>query len=103
MAIAKATLTTSPAAVFTATGDTAITVINFCNTAASTDTAIDVYVVPSGDSADATTQIINQQSLVQQNSYIIDSEKYVLETGDAIYAAANDGSIVTAIVSTVAL
>lgn len=103
MAITQTVLTTSPGAVFTATADTAITVMTFCNTANSIDTAIDVYVVPNGGSAGASTQIINQQVLTQENSFIIDNEKYILETGDAIYAAANDGSIVTVTVSTVGL
>ena len=103
MAITQNTLTTSPAAIFTATGDTAITVITFCNSANSIDTAIDVYLVPSGSSAGASTQLINQLSLVQKNTFIMDTEKYVLENGDAIFAAANDGSIITATVSTVAL
>ena len=103
MAIQQTTLTGTPQAIFTATADTAITVINFCNTASSIDTALDVYVVPSGDSAGASTQIINQVSLTQTNTYVIDTEKYILENGDAIYAAANDAGIVTATVSTVGL
>ena len=103
MAIQQTTLTGTPQTIFTATADTAITVINFCNTASSVDTAIDVYVVPSGGSANASTQILNQVSLTQTNTYIIDTEKFILETGDAVFAAANDTGIVTATVSTVGL
>jgi hypothetical protein len=100
MAIQQTTLTTSPQAIFTASADTAVTVLNFCNTANSIDTAFDLYIVPSGGSADASTQTHNQVEITQTNTYVIDAERYILNTGDAIFAAANDAGIITATVST---
>jgi len=103
MAIQQTTLTTSPQSVFTASADTAVTIVNFCNTASSIDTAFDFYVIPSGESAGSGTQVLNQVELTQTNTYVIDSERFILESGDALFASANNDGIVTVTVSTIGL
>ena len=62
MALAQAQLTTSTAAIYTSTGNTATTVIFFCNTSASAVT-VDVYAVPNAGAASATTQLISELSI----------------------------------------
>ena len=102
MALAQAQLTTSTAAIYTSTGNTATTVIFFCNTSASAVT-VDVYAVPNAGAASATTQLISELSINGKDTYMLNLEKIVLANGDSIHAIASAGTAVTATVSHVGI
>jgi hypothetical protein len=102
MALAQAQLTTSTAAIYTSTGNTATTVIFFCNTSASAVT-VDVYAVPNAGAASATTQLISELSINGKDTYMLNLEKIVLANGDSIHAKASAGTAVTATVSHVGI
>jgi len=102
MAIAQAQLTTSNAAVYTSSGNTATTVVFFCNTSVSAVT-IDVYAVPNAGAAGTTTQLLDTISINAKDTYILNLEKIVLANGDMIQAKASAGTAVTATVSYVSI
>lgn len=102
MALAQAQLTTSTAAVYTSTGNSATTVIFFCNTSASAVT-VDCYAVPNAGSAADTTQLIKAVNINAADTYILNLEKIVLANGDSIHAKASAGTAVTATVSYVGI
>ena len=90
-------------AAFTAGADVAVTVIYITNKSAS-DGNVDVYVVPSAGSVSENFKIYNNLLIKAQDTYIIDSEKLILATGDKIYIAAPDSSAqFNATISTIGL
>lgn len=99
MAITNFQVTASLATpAFQATADTAVTVIYLCNVS-STDTAddavADVYVVPSYDGSTAPTddqKIYHTLKVRGSDTYVIDTEKLILENGDAIFIATPDSA-----------
>ena len=94
---------TTGSAAFTASADTAVTVIYITN---KTDNAgtVDVYVVPNGASVSANHLVYSQLSIQARDTYIIDTEKMILETGAKIYIAAPDSAAqFNATISTIGL
>jgi hypothetical protein len=83
--------TSTTTAAFTATGDVAVTVIYICNTSA-TDGDVDVYLVPNGATVGAQHLIYKNLIIRSNDTYIIDSEKLILGTGDRIFIAAPDSA-----------
>lgn len=78
-------------AAFTAAADVAVTVIYITNKS-NEDGNVDVYVVPSAGSVSENFKIYNNLTIRARDTYIIDSEKLILSTGDKIYIAAPDSS-----------
>jgi len=94
---------TTGSAAFTASADTAVTVIYITNKTDG-DGTVDVYVVPNGDSVSANHLIYSQLSVQARDTYIIDTEKMILETGAKIYIAAPDSAAqFNATISTIGL
>ena len=95
--------TTTATAAYTAAADVAITVIYVTNKS-NTDGNVNVYVVPSGGAVSENYKIYNNLIIRAQDTYIIDSEKLILASGDKIYIAAPDSSAqFNATISTIGL
>lgn len=90
------------AQIFLASGQQAITTMIFCNTSASSDSTLNVYVVPFGSNATPSTQIMKTVPVPAGETFVLDSERLILENGDAIYAQASVNNIITATVSSLA-
>ena len=91
---------------FSATADTAVTSIHLCNLT-SEDAVINIYLLPTDGSSTAPTEnnkIYNTLTIPATDTYIVDTEKLILDTGDAIWIETPDsaGSIV-ATISTIGL
>ena len=95
---------TATAAYNNTTGaEVAVTVIYICNTSA-TDGDVDVYLVPNGQSVGSQHLIYKNLIIRSNDTYIIDSEKLILGTGDKIYIAAPDSAgEFTATISTIGI
>ena len=81
-------------AAFTASADTAVTVIHICSKS-SADGTVNIYVVPSYDGSTAPTEnykLYNELSIEAKDTYIIDTEKMILGNGDKIYVQNVDSS-----------
>jgi hypothetical protein len=98
MSIINTSVTTTAAPIYTSSGNSATTVIHFCNYTNDGATA-NVWVVPNGSSADSSTIIYSNVSLTSQNTLVVDTEKLILGDGDAIYANVSADGKVTATVS----
>jgi len=90
---------TTTSRVFLASGQQAITTMVFCNTTISTNATVDVYVVPYGSNANAGTQIMKTLSLPATETFVLDTERLILENNDAVYAQASAPSTITVTVS----
>ena len=79
MAITQATLGTSSTTLYTSVGNTAITVISFCNTSAG-PVIFDLHVVPDGGTLAGTNIVYKTVSVAATDTYIIDTEFYMMWT-----------------------
>jgi len=88
---------------FEAFADTAVTVMYITNKTDGAGT-VDIYVVPSGDSVSANHLVYSQLSIQARDTYVVDTEKMILETGAKIYIAAPDSAAqFNATISTIGL
>jgi hypothetical protein len=100
MTIVVNSLTTSVGAIYSSTGNSAVTSLTLCNYSASNVTA-NLFVVPNSSSP-STNNIMLANLLIQSNdTYQIyaAAEKLLLGPGDAIYANAQISGTITAITS----
>jgi hypothetical protein len=98
----QVTANTSSAA-FTASANTAVTVIYITNKSLATGT-VNIYLVPNGQSVSENYKLYNNLSIGSQDTYIIDTEKLILESGDRIYIEAPDSAAqFNATISTIGL
>lgn len=102
MAIINTALTTTPASVYTSSGNNAVTTLHLCNYTASPVTA-NIYAVPSGGSASNATVIYSNVSITAYNTLIVYQEKFILGNGDALYANCSAANSVTATVSSIGI
>ena len=94
---------TTGAAACTASAETAVTTIHICNKTDG-DGTIDVYVVPNGGSVSANHLIYSQLTIKARDTYILDTEKMILESGAKIYIVAPDSAAqFNAMISTIGL
>jgi len=94
---------TTGSAAFTAGADTAVTVIYITNKT-DNDGTVDVYVTPNGVSVSANHLVYSQLTIKARDTYIIDTEKMILESGAKVYIAAPDSAAqFNATISTIGL
>lgn len=98
MAIQNTTLTTSAASIYTSSGNNVTSTIHLCNFTNAAVTA-NLFAVPSGGSAGNATIIYSNVSITAYNTLIINQEKFLLTTGDAVFANCSAANSITATVS----
>lgn len=103
MAIANTVLSTLDGNIFVSSGNSAITAIYLCNSAGAGTVTINLYAVPSGGTLGVTTQIYQNLSLTQGDTYVIDSEKLILENGDYLAGNCSANTSVVATVSSIGI
>lgn len=109
MAITQKTIDSVTAAndfLFKATADTAVTSIHLCNITEE-DATVNIYVLPDDGSTAGPTEnnkIYNNLTVQRTDTYIIDTEKMILSSGDKIFVQTADSSgQVIATISTIGL
>jgi hypothetical protein len=110
MAITNASIGTSTAAVYTSSGNNAITSIIVCNTAtfdpnnpATGQTNLYLYAIPSGGNASSpatNTKIVNGLPIPAGETVSLDQEKLVLSSGDMLVASSDSPANLVVTVST---
>ena len=100
MSISVANVTNTVTAVYTSSGNTAVTFMSLCNYSAGNVTA-NVYLVPSGDTAGNTNIVLSSLGLTAEDTYQLYSggEKLLFANGDSIQVDASDNNAVTVVVS----
>lgn len=94
--------TTSDTMVFEAVGQQVVTTVYLCNTSGSTVTA-NLYLVNGTDSSifvGPENQIYSNLELQSGNTYVMSTEKLILDDLNQIRVSANIGNAVTVTVST---
>ncbi len=100
MPIALGNVTSSAAAVYTSSGNTAITWLSICNYTAGNVLA-NVFVVPSGNSAGNLNCVLNSIEIAANDTYQLYAagEKILLSNGDSVQVSANANNAVTTVCS----
>ena len=100
MAITNSLLTTGSAAnVYVSSGSSAITAMYLCNIDTTART-FDIYVCPSGNTlTPASTRIYSGVQIQAGDTYVVDSEKLILSSGDMIKANTSGSSAIAMTVS----
>jgi hypothetical protein len=105
MAITNTRLTTTnPTTVFEAVGQQAITTIFLCNTTA-TPVSFNMFAINSDDSTGAAYEnmIYSAIELTANDTYVLDVEKLILDSGDLVDIEANVADCITVTVSSIAI
>jgi len=98
MSLQNASLSnSSPAAIYTSSGNNVISTMHICNNTNGTVYA-NVYMVPSGFSANSLTLIYGNISISAYNT-LITQEKFALGNGDAVYANVSSSTGVSSTIS----
>ena len=102
MALTNIILDTAPTELFTSTAGNinAVIVTYLCNTD-SNAVQFNLYAVPVGSLADATTLIYKEVNLAASDTYILDTEKLILDAGDGLWADATTTGVVVVTVNTI--
>ena len=114
MAITNSFIDATFTTVYTSTGDTAVTTMIFCNymdadnipgdaTLTDADTFLDLHIVPSVGSATDENKILHQVKIPAGETFIMDTEKFVLGNGDKIIAQTTSPATASVTVSTIAV
>ena len=85
MAFTSTILDVSPKSIFTSNGNSAITTMYICNTG-NIEVQFNLYAIPAGSFVDDSRVIYYRVPLTSHDTYVIDSEKLILESGDSLYA-----------------
>jgi len=96
MALTSTILTTAPGDIFQSNGNTAITSMYICNTGNIT-VYFNIYAVPNGSQTNNSRLIYYRVPLVSYDTYVIDSEKLILNNGDKLRANIVDPSSLSVI------
>ena len=92
-----------PVKVYDSTGQNAITSMMFCNTSTSQSALIDIYVVSdvSGYAPGYQTQVLKAIPIPPEETFVMDSEKFILEDNDGVYVRSNVANAITVTISSV--
>ena len=96
--------TTNSTPVFTANAETAVTVVYLCNSSGG-DVSVNVYCIGGDGSTGASNDniIYSDLSITSNDTYVMSTEKMVLDIGDYLEVEANVGNAVTVTVSTMSI
>jgi hypothetical protein len=100
MSLISTTVSTTTTAIYTSSGNTAITWLSLCNYSAGNVTA-NVYAVPSPGSAGTTNIILSELEIQTKDTYQIytGNEKLIMANGDSIHIDASANAAVTVVAS----
>lgn len=91
-----------PVRVFQAVSTEAITVIYICNTS-DEDVVVNVFCIDSDDSSSGGDEnmIYSKLNITAHDTYVIDTEKLILDANDEIEVQADAADVVTVTVSSI--
>ena len=102
MTIRTSALTTTAANLYVSSGNSAITTIHICNYSSTAQT-VNVYIVPSGFTANTQNIIYSNLSVSAYNTQIVFAEKFILGNGDTIQANVSNASTTSATISSIGI
>lgn len=102
MALNNSYITDAISTIYTSVGMNVIVSGFFCNLHTAPVT-VTVYLVPSGQTVDAKNIVYNEIVIAPGDTYIIDTEKIILDNGEFLAAVASETDKVTCTLITMAI
>lgn len=102
MAITSTVLTTSAANVFVASGQQAITLIYLCNTSTVDTVGVSLNAL-TGIAPGNNNAMYSNLTITPEDTYVMSTERLILNDTNAISAVANVGNVITVTVSSIAI
>ena len=99
MSLNSALLTTTISNIFVSTGTTAVTTLYITNYSTTSNVTFSLYAVTSGGSPSNTNKIYSNVFVTAGDTYIIDSERLILDNNESLRASTNANSICSATLS----
>ena len=88
----------APDTVYQSTNQTAVTTMYFCNITSSMYT-LNIHLVPSGGTASTNNLIYYALQIAPNDTYVMDTERLILDNGDMIICEASGTGAIVATVS----
>jgi hypothetical protein len=95
MAITNTSLDTYTQEIYHSYGENAVTTIYLCNTSGNT-VMVDLHACKANTTPSTSNLIYYQLPIAAGDTYVIDTEKLILETDDTLQAFADTGNAVVA-------
>lgn len=92
MSLQSTLLTTTAANVYASTGNTAITVMYIANYSTTANATFNLFAVTSGGSASNTNKIYSNVLVTAGDTFVIETERFLLDNNETIRANANANS-----------
>ena len=102
MSIISSKLQISPTAIYTSTGTSVATLMYFCNLSGNTE-EINIWVANNGAPVGANNWVYSNVAITSQDTLVIDSEKLILDNGDAIYANCTTANVIATTINFIGL
>ena len=99
MSLQSTAITTTLADIYVSTGNTCVTTVYIANYSTSSNVTFNLYAVANAGSASNTNKIYSNVTVFAGDTYIIDSERLLLDNGDMIKANCNANSICSSTVT----
>lgn len=113
MAIANGFIDATFTTLYTSSGSNAVTTMIFCNYAdtdniaggglvlTDADTFLNLHIVKNGDPANDSNKILHNVSIPAGETFIMDSERIVLDAGDRVMAQTTSPATISFMISTI--
>jgi len=88
MAITNANILATATTVYTSTGNTVVSTLHLCNQGGAT-TLVSLNLVPNGGTAGANNIVYANLNIAALDTYVIETERFILGNGDFISCTAN--------------
>jgi hypothetical protein len=98
MSIAQQTVGTGATAIYTSSGSSAITTVYLMNNDAGPVT-VQIHIVKNGESATVSNKIKKDLAIAAADTYILDTERLILDNGDSMQVSASVDAVIQATVS----
>lgn len=98
MTIKSTILDITPTTIFQSSGTNVVTSLYFCNTNTGTLT-FNLYLVPAAQIAGHTNIVYYTVQIAASDTYVIDTEKIMLDNGDTIQATTTIAGLIVATIS----
>jgi hypothetical protein len=85
MALTSTLLSNVPTPIYTSVGSSVVTAMYLCNSG-NLAVHFTLYAVPNGNSASVNNAIYYEAPLTVHDTYVVDTEKLMLENGDSLQA-----------------
>lgn len=102
MTIKNSTLSLNVSPIYTSVGSSAVTTAWFTNVGDIT-AVINIHAVPAGSTPTANTIVHYNRSITSGDTFILDTEKFILDNGDSIQANTTIDNAVVVTLSTVGI